>query len=288
MGNGGFHVEAMSLEQLREVIGWAQAEGWETGMHDAEAFYSIDPDGFFAGVLDGELVASVSALIYDKRYAFMGLYLVKEKHRGKGYGKAIWDAAMSYLEKRGVACAGLDGVIEQVGNYEKSGFVSAYDNVRFVYEVDGSEKGLPTVFGVTGDVVPQLAKLDAMLSPEERAGFCEKWLGIMGTGAVYWSDHMHGDVRGYAALREGKTGYRLGPWYAHDVTVAAELFEGAAHWAGVGRRLFVDVPGCHEEGLRLMESRGAKRIGEFRRMYKGGQPSVDVKQIFGERSVEVG
>lgn len=51
---------------------------------------------------------------------FIGVYIVDEAYRGKGYGKPLFDHTMNYLKERII---GLDAVEEQIKNYEKSGFL---------------------------------------------------------------------------------------------------------------------------------------------------------------------
>lgn len=65
---------------------------------------------------------------YDNSYGFLGFYIVKPEFRGRGYGLKLWQAGLKYLEGCNV---GLDGVVEQQGNYMQSGFKLAYGNIRF-------------------------------------------------------------------------------------------------------------------------------------------------------------
>ena len=60
MSGDGFSVRAMTRDEVDVAVDWAAAEGWNPGLHDAGAFHAADPDGFLAGALDGEMVASIS------------------------------------------------------------------------------------------------------------------------------------------------------------------------------------------------------------------------------------
>ncbi|QDP72315.1 hypothetical protein FOG18_06970 [Legionella israelensis] len=59
-----YKIERMSKEEVEMVIHWAASEGWNPGLHDADCFYQTDPSGFFAGKLDGEIIAVGSAVVY--------------------------------------------------------------------------------------------------------------------------------------------------------------------------------------------------------------------------------
>jgi len=55
-------------------------------LNDASCFYQADPLGFFMGLLNCEPIAVGSATIYDDKFAFCGLYIVKHEFPKQGYG----------------------------------------------------------------------------------------------------------------------------------------------------------------------------------------------------------
>ena len=116
-----FVVRRMTRKDLDVAISWAAKEGWNPGLHDAEAFYAVDPRGYFMGFLDDKPVASLSAVSYPGRFGFLGFYIVKSEHRGKGYGWAVWQEAMKYLQSHNV---GLDGVVAQQENYKNQALLA--------------------------------------------------------------------------------------------------------------------------------------------------------------------
>ena len=124
----GYEVRTMSEADVDTAVGWAAAEGWNPGLHDAACFRSVDPDGFVGCYLHGELVASISVVNYGDTFSFLGFYIVAAGHRGKGLGLALWNEAIGHAGDRLV---GLEGVPAQVENYRRSGFVLAYRNVRY-------------------------------------------------------------------------------------------------------------------------------------------------------------
>lgn len=96
----------------------ADAEGWEPGLTDADAFYAADPEGFFGLEIDGRVVATLSAVRCSDRLTFLGFYIVEPEHRGTGLGIELWDEVLA--RSGGAALAG-DAVPEQVSNYESDG-----------------------------------------------------------------------------------------------------------------------------------------------------------------------
>ena len=94
----GYVIRNLTRDELNTVVEWAAAEAWNPGRHDAEAFYAADPTGFYAGLLDGELIGSISAVKYGAGYVFWGFYIVKPEHRGKKYGLRLWRHAVHAVQ----------------------------------------------------------------------------------------------------------------------------------------------------------------------------------------------
>ena len=118
-----FHVSSAGAEDISRLSDWAEDEGWNPGRSDGQAFFPADPAGFLFGRLDGEPVASVSAVRYGADFGFVGLYIARPPFRGQGYGFRVWRAGLDHLAGRNV---GLDGVVAQQENYRRSGFSTAW------------------------------------------------------------------------------------------------------------------------------------------------------------------
>ncbi len=114
-------IRAMRPEEIALAADWAAAEGWNPGLADTHCFGSVDPQGFLIGEIDGQPAATISCVVYDDRFAFLGFYIVRPDLRGRGHGLAIWRAAMAHAGSRTI---GLDGVVAQQENYRRSGFAA--------------------------------------------------------------------------------------------------------------------------------------------------------------------
>lgn len=100
-------IRTMTAAEIALAVDWAAAEGWNPGHQDADCFYQGDRQGFFVGLLDGEPIATISAVKYNQEFGFIGFYIVKPEYRGQGYGWQIWQRALDYLQGCNI---GLDGV----------------------------------------------------------------------------------------------------------------------------------------------------------------------------------
>lgn len=204
---GDFTVRRMATGEVGLIRRWADGEGWNPGTHDGPAFFAADPEGFFVGELAGEPVACVSCVRHGDAFGFLGQSIVRPDCRGRRFGLAVWAAGMAHLVGRNV---GLEGVLAQVPNYERSGFRFAHPTVRFAGTGGGtSPDGLVPLGGLS---FAELADYDAAGFPARREAFLRAWAEL--PGAVALADVRGGRVAGYGVLRGSSDGYKVGPPFA--------------------------------------------------------------------------
>jgi GNAT superfamily N-acetyltransferase len=270
----------MLRSELDLAIEWAAREGWNPGLGDAEAFFATDPHGFFLGVLDDEPIGSISAVAYDDRFGFIGLYIVRPEFRGRGFGRRIWDGAVAYLGERTI---GLDGVVAQQPFYGRSGFRLAYRNVR-QQGVGGGDapRGLVDLRTVP---FARVEAYDATCFPAPRPAFLKSWIAQAGAAALGVVNE--GELAGYGVVRPCRADFKIGPLFAGSAEIADALFRGlAAHAAGP---LYLDTPEVNPAAATALAERyGMRPIFETARMYTKGAPEVAHDRIFGVTSFELG
>ena len=66
-----FELHNMTREELNLALAWADGEGWNPGLADADCFHAADPDGYLVGCLADEPVACISVVRYGEHYAFL-------------------------------------------------------------------------------------------------------------------------------------------------------------------------------------------------------------------------
>jgi ribosomal protein S18 acetylase RimI-like enzyme len=275
-----FLVRTMTPSDVELSLEWAASEGWNPGKHDARCFRAADPNGFFIGTLHGEPIGCISAVAYDERFGFIGLYLVKPQLRGMGFGMRIWQHGMAYLGNRNV---GLDGVVAQQANYRKSGFRLAYRNIRF----QGVVKGVVSarVSSVSGLPFEQWVDYDQRFFPARRPRFLGEWLSLADSVALAVVHNAR--VTGYGVLRACLAGYKIGPLFADDERIAEELL-GALAASVPGQLITLDVPEANPAAVALAERHGMTSIFETARMYTQEPPALPIGHVFGVTSFELG
>lgn len=272
-------IDVMTAADLDRAVAWAADEGWNPGRHDALAFRAVDPEGFLMGRIGGQPAVAISVVRYGGAYAFLGFYIARPPHRGKGHGIRLWDAGMRRLEGMVV---GLDGVVAQQANYARSGFVLDCRNVRYGGALAGrADPGLVPLAKMPLD---RLLAYDRRFFPAPRAGFLALWAtlpGHRGLAAV-----VDGRLAGYGVARPCGTGSKIAPLFADDEATAERLLLALA--AVAEGPVFIDVPEVNAPAVALAERHGLTAAFETARMYRGPAPQVDLAGIYGITSFELG
>lgn len=274
-------IRTMTAQDLELAVAWAAEEGWNPGIHDAACFHAADPNGFFMAYLGDRPVGSISAVVYDDSFGFMGFYIVRPDLRGHGVGMELWKAATRYMGERNV---GGDGVVAMLDKYRQSGFSIAHRNIRF----QGTG---PVIAGSTNTVdifrVPftELLRYDAARFPAPRPEFLARWIDQPeGGGRALLRD---GRLAGYGVIRACSRGFKIAPLFAVDPQAAEELFTSLAGLAP-GAPVFLDVPEPNDAALELAGRHGMTPVFETARIYTRGAPDLPISEIYGITSFELG
>ncbi|RUX34660.1 GNAT family N-acetyltransferase [Mesorhizobium sp. M2A.F.Ca.ET.042.01.1.1] len=273
-------IRTLTASEVEALVDWAAGEGWNPGIGDAAAFRTADPDGFIGAFVDGEMVAGISAVAYGPGFGFIGLYICRPDRRGEGHGKAVWDAGMTRLGNRII---GLDGVAEQRANYQRMGFVPAYETVRYIGRPAGLPGGGDTRPVTAGDMAGILA-YDRQCFPAPREAFLREWLrqpriALFCGGSA--------GIAGYGVVRRCREGFKVGPLFADRTELALALLADLAGRIG-NEVLHIDVPAGQVQFTAMLQAAGMVPGFATTRMYQGGKPGNAPSTVFGITTLELG
>jgi GNAT superfamily N-acetyltransferase len=207
MKDDSFRVRTMSPEEVALAVDWAAAEGWNPGLTDASCFAAAAPDGFLLGELAGAPAVILSVVNYDEHFSFLGFYIVRPDLRGRGLGLRIWQAGMARAGSRAI---GLDGVVAQQDNYRKSGFVFAYNNIRYGGWVAPVVEATPITVSLSEVSFDLIARDDATVFPATRPTFLNTWIAAPGhVGRALIRDRR---LVAWGVIRPCRTGRKIGPF----------------------------------------------------------------------------
>ncbi|VVB71932.1 Acetyltransferase (GNAT) family protein [uncultured archaeon] len=279
----GYEVKEMTRHELDLAISWANSEGWNPGIHDADTFFAAGSEGFFVGIFKGKPVASISAVAYGDSFGFLGFYIVHPQFRGRGFGTEIWNTGMAHLKGRNI---GLDSVLLQQKLYERKGFRPCYRSVRHQGIGTGQKRLAEGIKYLSEVPLEDLLAYDDRCFPVPRHVFTKSWTRQRGGTAIgALNEH---ELAGYGVLRECHQGYKIGPLFANDEKVAEDLFCALCGHVPQGAPVFLDTPEPNSAALDLAKRYRMYPVFETVRMYNREDPGLPMHKIYGVTSFELG
>lgn len=283
-----FELRCATEAEFSVAVDWAKSEGWNPGLKDIDAFFRADPDGFIMGFLDGQPISSISVVRYGNDYGFLGFYIVHENFRSRGYGLQTWNYGLHHLEGRTI---GLDGVVAQQENYARSGFELFGRNIRYSgqVETEPNRKLSPGIVPMRSDHLPTLMRYDTAKFRSPREAFMSAWASE-DPADLRWTfvSKDTNCVNGYATIRQCFDGYKIGPLFADNETIAQDLFQACLTKAVPGTDIVLDVPEKNVLAVKLAQSAGLEPVFETARMYLGRAPNHPVEHVYGITTFELG
>ena len=278
--------QKLNLEGVKTLVKWAEEEGWNPGPHDADVYYSTDPEGYYGFYIDDTLIAGGAIVSYNNEFGFMGLFIVKPEFRGQEIGRKLWyqrrDTLLSRLKEG--ASIGMDGVVAMQPFYEKGGFKIAFRDER--YEKIGTESSVhENIFPLNNEDFAAILKYDKQCFGFSRPQFLKPWLRLPGNITFkYVEDNK---LKGFAIVRKAIKGYKVCPLFADNEVIAEELYKACLN-SVTGEPLYLDIPVTNSKAVELIKKYNAVYVFECARMYYGKPPVVELNKVFGLTTFEIG
>jgi GNAT superfamily N-acetyltransferase len=283
MAPPGVRIRPARTGELDRVLGWAAEEGWNPGRADASRFWPTDPGGFLVAEADGEPLGSISAVRYGHAFGFMGLYLVRPEHRGKGIGHSLWLAAIARLAGRTI---GIEGVPALQDEYRAWGFEPAYRHVHHRAPAGRLADGPAIAVEDARTIDPaQVDALDGAGLAVPRPDFARRWTAPPHRALVALAG---GRPIGLGVVRPCRTGHRIGPLIAPDPAVARGLVTALAAALGADDEVAMDVPDANRDAIRLARDLGMWPSTTRVRMFSGPPPRTELAQVYAAASLDLG
>ena len=246
--------------RLKEIAGWNQTQ------EDWERFLEADPQGCFVVEWNGQVAGTVATIIYEQRFAWIGMVLVDPQVRGKGIGTALLLKAIDYLDARNVPCMKLDATPQGKPIYTRLGFRIEYEIERHsMTREPGAELDTKTAAATTENL-EALMEYDCKVFGADRSALLRSL--AKSAPALVSIQHSGGVVEGFTLGRQGSRADQLGPWAAANASAARAVFEDFLRRS---RRpvVFVDVLRDNAWAPALLAAHGFEFSRSLTRMYRG-------------------
>lgn len=246
--------------RLKEIAGWNQT------LEDWQRFLESDPEGCFVAEWNGQVAGTVATIVYEHRFAWIGMVLVDPQVRGKGIGTALLLRAIDHLDARKVPCMKLDATPQGKPLYTRLGFQIEYEieRHRLAREIT-ADSGTQTTASPAENFEP-LLEFDHQVFGADRGALLRS---LARSAPQLVSIHRSGGaVEGFALGRQGSLADQLGPWAAANATAARTVFDDLLLRS---RRpvVFVDVLRENAWAPALLAARGFQFSRSLTRMYRG-------------------
>jgi GNAT superfamily N-acetyltransferase len=246
--------------RLKDIAGWNQTK------EDWERFLQAEPEGCFAAEWNGRVAGTVTTIVYEGRFAWIGMVLVDPQLRGKGIGTALLQKAIDHLDAKKIPCVKLDATPQGKPIYARLGFRIEYEIERHSLTREASAKASPQMVPEGAQNLETLLEMDREVFGADRSVLLRS-VAVSAPELVCIACQ-EGAVQGFALGRKGSRADHLGPWVAKNALAAREVFE---RFLLHSRRqvVFVDVVRDNPWARALLAANGFQFSRRLTRMYRG-------------------
>ena len=289
-------IKPLCSNDIDFVTDISRKEGFSPGVGDLGIYQNTDNQGLWVGWLNDNPIGCIAGVRYNQDYGFLGLFLVIQKYRGRGFGLQLWKKAFSHLSD--LPCIGLEAAPDRIADYSKWGFSISSKTTRWQWLGEGklieenftSDDFLNLSF-VEGSSIPSKAveQFDEQRETTPRPHFLSNWLKHP-AGKVIAVIDKQGKCHGFGRIRpcllKSGEGWRIGPLMADSSRLVKILLKKLidSH-PGL---IIIDAPGLNKSALDLFEELGFESKSQTFRMYRGYQPPVSMSDVYGLACLELG
>jgi GNAT superfamily N-acetyltransferase len=265
-------IDRLRKEDVEGALRLSSQAGWNQTAADWIRLFDLSPEGCFAGRLDGALVATSTLASYGRRIHWVGMVLVDEACRGRGFGSTMLARTLERGRNLG-GTVGLDATDLGRPVYLKQGFVDVAPIDRWLgqLKIRGGRADLELLDRSNFD---EVVTLDHLASGADRGDLLHHLLhepGVLGIVA------RRDAVAGFAFLRPGSNWSHVGPVIATDERIQGELLDRVAQLAE-GKTVVLDALRSTASSA-LFEAHGLTVSRRLTRMAIGSAGAV----LMGER-----
>ena len=258
-------IRSMRSADLPAAMALKEAAGWNQTAADWELLLALAPDACWVYEADGRVVGSVTAMLYGRKLAWIGMALVLPEYRRRGIGRELLAHAVAACDALGVERQALDATEMGRPLYLSLGFVDQEPIERWGGEAPAAES---VERSIELSASPLDHELDRRVFGVDRRELLLRLAALPGAAAVTGPD-------GFALSRPGANARYLGPLTARGPAAARRLCQAllAQHR---GERFFFDILPMRDGATELAMSLGFRPLRKLVRMSRPATPESSV------------
>jgi GNAT superfamily N-acetyltransferase len=254
-------IDRLSPGDLEAAQRLSTQAGWNQLAPDWQRLLDLSPEGCLAGRLDGRVVATATVASFGRDAHWIGMVLVDEAMRGRGFGSTLLTRVLELARSKGGDAIGLDATDLGRPVYFKLGF-------RDVAPIDRWSGALRSLGRADGVEMIDRSNFDDVAAMDRDACGADRsalLLHLLHEGGVL-GVVVRGE--GFAFLRPGRTRSHVGPMVASGNAVGSTLLNKLAALSEAGPLLLdaLRTPDASE----LLAAHGLSVSRRLTRMTLGG------------------
>ncbi len=285
-GPVGLTEHAIAEANLEDACQLSSEPGWNQIAADWRLM--IEP-GLTRGLAtaEGRMVASVLALPFDDRFAWIAMVLVTGAYQRRGLANHLMNWILSTLRRRNLTPA-LDATPEGRPIYRRLGFKEVYTMTRLFaesYDLGPAEAAPVPLRPMQAADLSAAAAYDRPIFGADRAYVLKNLFDRLPAAAFVAED---GDrLVGYVLGRDGRMCPQMGPLVAERPEIARSLARRAL--AAAGGTMCVDLPDHHGGLIDWFRGLGFRSAVPYVRMiHERAEPFDDPARVFAVAGPELG
>ncbi len=259
-----------------------RSEGWNQTLTDWRRLIEHQPDGCFVASRGSQVVGTVTTTVHAEKLAWIGMMLVDASKRRQGIGTALMQAALDFLDRRGVPCVKLDATPAGRPVYLELGFVQESEIQRWYRPPEGVGTGtsgsedLPVLKGEEAAAAwLQVSAIDRQAFGADRLIWCQ---ALARDSQVVVAEGPDGTAVGM--LRPGSRENYIGPITGNSPEAARRVIrklidlaeQQSRHQIGANAppgTAFWDIPCNNRVACEEAEAHGFTPVRDLYRMWRG-------------------
>ena len=201
--------------------------GWNQTAADWRRFLKNSPLGCFVMEHDGKVVGTATTILFENRFAWIGMVLVDPEYRKQGIGTALLEKTIEHLDDSNIPIMKLDATPQGKPIYTRLGFVEEYEIERWILKRPPSASstgGSAVSTPIIEEQKEQIFRRDKELFGADRSFLLRALCGEAPEFAtVIWEDE---SLQAYGFGRRGLFADHLGPWMARTQSAAGQILQG--------------------------------------------------------------